>query len=255
MDSLPSEIIFDLFMKLEITDLLNLCSTNSHISNICNDNTLWKYRTAQDFDDRASQVTKPSDMPWKQFYIQLYKDQLRLTDVLINNEIVGKIWISRTTTFLSIRNTLADLLKSLGNNNVMQSSVMFRVTGNLNFNDSDSPNKFGYYTYFKLYSYDFNPTDIFSNQKPMSLNRGDNVPYHIAYFGTRAEMIHDGMLQTAMNKYHLSFDDISVMDDDKLHVTVENRDSGFIDFFNGDFNITIIRYLNRDGTKYGGMNY
>ena len=63
--NLPSEILFDILLNTETTDLAKLCPMHPIINNICNDGYFWQLKLLQDY----KVDTIPQNYSWKSYNI------------------------------------------------------------------------------------------------------------------------------------------------------------------------------------------
>jgi len=67
------DLDLEILMNLPDRDLLNYCSTNKDIYNMCNNEMFWRKRYIKRFGDMAAQY-KPRERKWKNHYMQTVID-------------------------------------------------------------------------------------------------------------------------------------------------------------------------------------
>lgn len=67
MQNIPYELQFDYLLKLEYSDLINICQANKELSEICNTEYLWKRLVLRDYPDLFRNTTN-----YKQLYLEFY---------------------------------------------------------------------------------------------------------------------------------------------------------------------------------------
>jgi hypothetical protein len=68
-----TDLDLEILMNLPDRDLLNYCSTNKDIYNMCNNDHFWRKRFIKRFGETAAQY-KPKERKWKNHYMQVVID-------------------------------------------------------------------------------------------------------------------------------------------------------------------------------------
>ena len=86
MEYIPTEINYEFLFNLSGPDLFNLCRVNRYYNAICNDETFWRQKFLYEFGP----MEKPSNLTWKQFYIERF---FKIIDLSIDNVRFGSVSI------------------------------------------------------------------------------------------------------------------------------------------------------------------
>ena len=110
METLSRDLLFDLLLHLQGANLLNLCNSNKQLFNFCNDTNdyFWQNKILLDYSDIP---TKPANISWKRYYIQLGTNHLKQIPLYYDEELLGYIWINRDDTPNKIRQTSNQIFK------------------------------------------------------------------------------------------------------------------------------------------------
>lgn len=108
MLSLPRDTLIEILSNLEDSALLNLCSSNRQLEQICNDELLWKIKVAK----RNIQGTKNLQTTWKQYYLDV--THIKSIPVYSNDLDLYSILIGYDSTFGEIFNLIENNINSGG---------------------------------------------------------------------------------------------------------------------------------------------
>ncbi len=64
MESLPNEVLINLFLKLSLPEINRLCSAHPRLRNFCQQDYLWQLKTEQ----RYGTFEKPASLTWQEVY-------------------------------------------------------------------------------------------------------------------------------------------------------------------------------------------
>ena len=112
MLSLPRDTLIEILSNLEDAALLNLCSSNQQLEQVCNDELLWQMKVAK----IRLQGTKNFNESWKQYYINA--TNIKEIPVFVKNYQLYSIIISYDTTF-------GDIINMIENNTSQGLSVIY----------------------------------------------------------------------------------------------------------------------------------
>lgn len=77
MESLPNEVLINLFLKLPLPSINKLCSTHPHLRNFCQSDYLWQLKT----EERYGTFNKPDHLTWQAVYRGLLSGKYYLIDL------------------------------------------------------------------------------------------------------------------------------------------------------------------------------
>ena len=120
IESLPDEILFNVLVDLDLTDLLRLCQTSKRVYAICQDDFLWYRRTIKEFPWEIN--SKQQDETWERLYMYAYNNQE--IPVYRTGKLLGKVKIQNndpTSTFGKLEPYLDDASQIVygGDNNTV----------------------------------------------------------------------------------------------------------------------------------------
>lgn len=182
MDTLNQDLFIEILLKIDICDLLNMCLSNKLIYKSCTNERLWQLRTTKDYNHLITEVPKPDHLCWRQFYAYLYENYARRANIWLDTKVVGNMWIGRHDVWGNIKRNLGQIIKEVTNHDILSSTIRFSVIGYVyrlyTVKTSDNIERLvGGIDMFKFESIDFKSMEVFSKQKPNSLNR-DTKHYH-----------------------------------------------------------------------------
>lgn len=95
METLYSDTLFSLLLRLKGADLFNLCAVNRQLAHFCDNDRFWETKVARDYQNVPR---KPPQLTWKQFYQQLGTTQNYIKPITVNynEQKIGVIWINYT---------------------------------------------------------------------------------------------------------------------------------------------------------------
>jgi len=109
MEQLPIELLYDIALKSEPHQLFILCQTNLNYSHICNDENFWKLKYKIDID-----LPLAKNHTFGSAYRKYFNGKLRYLPVyLMNNKLIGFIWVNNTDTLQNIENEIKSLSSDL----------------------------------------------------------------------------------------------------------------------------------------------
>lgn len=110
--SLPDEVIsYEIFPRLPLGTLNNLCRAHLKFNNICLNDTLWQIKTFNDLPTMANR--KPANMAWRSFYMQLFIRRVPVEIEIPRCGISGHINLYSTSTIESLRDEVLNLLRQI----------------------------------------------------------------------------------------------------------------------------------------------
>ena len=86
---IPSDLLREIITHVPLSDLMSLCSTDTTIQKICNNDRL----LAQVIAEQTGYTSKPEQFTWKQFASLLARDEIRQVNMIYKNNIIGTIWL------------------------------------------------------------------------------------------------------------------------------------------------------------------
>lgn len=106
-ETIPLEIIVDIIGLLDGKDLLNFCANNKQISNICENEYIWKRKVEElKTNSRVDRIPdKPGNMSWKELYIQM--TNIIPVQIILRGENIGEIYVKTSDTIEDV-NQLAN---------------------------------------------------------------------------------------------------------------------------------------------------
>ncbi len=111
MESIPQELLIEIMLNLEITDILNLCQLNKNISKLCNNNEFWRLKSQRDYLNYTQ--TKSRNITWKEFYLHRANPR-KIPIIYAQNAFtripIGGIWIKLQDTPEQIVSTIMNLV-------------------------------------------------------------------------------------------------------------------------------------------------
>ena len=114
METLPSDLLFDLLLYLKNSHLLNLCNVNKQFYTFCDESNeqFWRQKVLIDYQERNI-PDKPNNISWKEYYIRLGTNYFKEVPIFYGNDLIGHIWISRDDTTNNILYNSNRLFKSV----------------------------------------------------------------------------------------------------------------------------------------------
>ncbi len=117
---LPSDVLFELLLKITFPTLAHLCSSNKEINKICNDEYFWQLKTQQDYPNKSL----PPQLTWKQYYLALVQHKIREIPVYVNDILYKNIFVLQNESIQSLATKL------FGNNRDFEYyKIIFREFG------------------------------------------------------------------------------------------------------------------------------
>lgn len=111
---LPNELIYNILIELPLPSLLNFCEINKNYREICRDDIFWKYKTFNDFPEKANFRTDNYEMgqlSWKEYYIKLYNSkEIPVVEDYSGHNIIGTFTIYKDETLGDILNRLKNIV-------------------------------------------------------------------------------------------------------------------------------------------------
>jgi len=106
---LPPEINYEIFYYLPIESVLNACQSDPILSDICNDDTFWMNKFKYDYDQYID--LKPDNITWKQVYMDLAKNNVKIIPLYFRGQELFDIWISKNNTDKEIHDYIMNLFE------------------------------------------------------------------------------------------------------------------------------------------------
>jgi hypothetical protein len=106
---LPPEINYNIFYYLPIESILNACQSDPILSDICTDDIFWKNKFKYDYLKYID--SKPDEISWKQAYMDLVKNKIKLIPLYLRGQEIFDIWISKSNTEKEIHDYIMSLFE------------------------------------------------------------------------------------------------------------------------------------------------
>ena len=99
---LPPEINYEIFYYLPIESVLNACQSDPILSDICTDDTFWKNKFKYDYAQYID--LKPLNITWKQAYMELARNSIKIIPLYFMGKEILEVWISKNNTERDVYN-------------------------------------------------------------------------------------------------------------------------------------------------------
>ena len=80
-------------LDIDIVNLYNRCLYDPTINDICNDDTFWEQKILQTLPEYHAGKREYPTISWRDYYLSLYRNQLKTLPVLVDNISHGAIVI------------------------------------------------------------------------------------------------------------------------------------------------------------------
>lgn len=122
LESIPSEINYNILLSLPLNSVLTMCQVNRYYNDICKDDFFWKEKTLYDFGVK----TRPIGLTWKEYYFSLSLRDISvciyLYPSIITNikqcHFIGNITVNRGETLRTTLRKAKKLYKDIYNLNI-----------------------------------------------------------------------------------------------------------------------------------------
>lgn len=116
MESIPKELLFEIMLNLNITDILNFCQLDKNITQICNNNEFWRLKSHRDYLQYT--LTKARNITWKEFYWNRANPR-KISIIYAPNAFtripIGGIWIKVSDTHEQVIANVFNLVNLVAN--------------------------------------------------------------------------------------------------------------------------------------------
>ena len=109
--SLPRDLLIELLLSMKTADLLNLCSSNRQLENLCNNENFWRQKVQQ----LNLNIPKVFNKSWKQHFIDLTSTKSVPLTIFNNGDRIGTLKIKYTDTIETVLNNANELFFSTSN--------------------------------------------------------------------------------------------------------------------------------------------
>ena len=109
MNTLPSELNYELFYFLSADTVLNMCQVSNAFASICNDDNFWQNKLRYDYSDYFN--LKPPEISYKEMYLNLAKDIIRFFPIYYNGQLLTNVWIHKTRTEREVHSIIHQLFE------------------------------------------------------------------------------------------------------------------------------------------------
>lgn len=150
--SLPQELLTELLLSMDTSALLNFCSSNVQIRGLCNNEFFWQQKVQQ----LGQSPPKPTNLSWKQYYINLTNYKSVPIYVSGDSQPVAQLYISYDDQISKLVEEANKLVFQNSNTNASPSTLMFK-------DNSNNP--------FAVVSFPFDST----KSRYLKVNPGDRV--------------------------------------------------------------------------------
>ena len=103
--NVPSDLLREIITHVPLSDLMQLCSVDTTIQKICNNDRL----LAQVIAEQTGHTIKPEQFTWKQFASLLARDEIRQVNVIYQGETIGQIWYWADKKLAQVENELLSI--------------------------------------------------------------------------------------------------------------------------------------------------
>ena len=116
INTLPIELNYEILYHLPIASLLNICSVNTYYASICNDQTFWHKKLCLDYPEYCNNQMNEwkgitQNLTWKDKYLNLVKNKIKLLPIYLENKFMDYIWISRSMTQTELLSDIFNMTK------------------------------------------------------------------------------------------------------------------------------------------------
>lgn len=119
METIPKDLFNEIIGHLDVSQLIELCSSNQRFNRFCNDINLWRILFQRDYHDLMPSMPSDGTINFKQEYIDLHRKNTRLIPIYVNETYTTDLWIDNFDNYKTIINRLRELLNSLDRNQII----------------------------------------------------------------------------------------------------------------------------------------
>lgn len=119
MNSLPKDLLIEIFGTLDLVEIKNVSKANKHLNRVCRLDYLWKIQAFADYPQLANQhlalpsspnmCDKYNSITWRVFYISKYKN-VEPIPVYHGTEKIGEIIVNKYNKIKRVKQKIKELI-------------------------------------------------------------------------------------------------------------------------------------------------